>query len=65
MGAKPAPATAADKTKKHEILFRLKYKSHTPEARYIDPGQEQVTFEHLADADYLKLRKKRFIQPAE
>lgn len=54
---------AADKSKKHDICKRVKYRSKLPDERYINPGDEQVTFEHLADVDYLKLCKKGFIKP--
>lgn len=53
-----------DKTKLHDITKRIKYQSRLPGARYIDPGTEQVTFEHLSDTDYLLLRRKRIIKPA-
>lgn len=55
---------ASDKTKIHDILKRIKYRSKLEGQRYIDPGEEQVTFEHLDDAGYLKLVKKKFIKPA-
>lgn len=59
-----ATISPSDKIKKHDVLKRLKYQSGTPQARYIDPGAEQVPFDHLSDADYLLLRKKRVIAVA-
>ncbi len=55
---------AKNKEKKHDVLKRLKYRSKLPGERYIDPGQEQVTFDHLSDADYLLLLRKHIIRPA-
>jgi hypothetical protein len=49
------------KTLPHPVLKRIKYRSKLDGQRYIDPGQEEVTFEHLADEDYALLRKKNII----
>lgn len=57
-------ASASEKTNKHEVLKRLKYRSKLPGERYIDPGAELVTFEHLSDVAYLLLRRKKTIRPA-
>jgi len=42
----------------HVILKRVKYRSHLPDERYIDPGTgELVTFKHIADwRNYKALR---------
>lgn len=60
-----ATPKATEKIKKHDVNFRLKYKSGLPECRYIDPGEDQVTFEHLDDAGYLRLRRKGYISPVD
>lgn len=48
----------------HDVLVRIKYRSHLEGERYIDAGAEQVTFEHLSDADYQLLLMKKIISPA-
>lgn len=48
----------------HDVLKRIKYKSHTKDVRYINPGEEQVDFAHLSDADYQLLLKMNVIRPA-
>lgn len=54
-----------DKTKPHDIVkMTVKYRSHLDGERYIKPGEEQVTFEHLSDADYILMRRKNLIRPA-
>lgn len=55
---------ASNKEKKHEVCKRLKYRSHLDGVRYIDPYTEQVTFEHLDDADYLLLIRSKKIKLA-
>lgn len=54
---------ANEKTKPHNILKRIKYRSHLDGMRYINPGQEVVPFDHLSDRDYTMLRRKRIISP--
>ena len=57
---------AKQKALPHDILrMTVKYKSHTPDARYIVPGAEQVSFEHLSDDDYRLMIKKGLIAPAK
>lgn len=54
-----------DKTKPHDIVkMTIKYRSHLDGQRYIEPGAETVTFEHLSDADYVLMRRKNLIKPA-
>ena len=54
-----------DKTKPHDIVkMTVKYRSHLDGERYIKPGEEQVPFDHLSDADYILMRRKNFIRPA-
>jgi hypothetical protein len=50
----------------HVILRRVKYRSHLPDERYIDPGTgELVTFEHIADwRSYKALRDGNHIRLA-
>lgn len=53
-----------DKTKPHDIVkMTIKYRSHLEGQRYIEPGAETVTFEHLSDADYILMRRKNLIRP--
>jgi hypothetical protein len=47
----------------HEVLTRIKYRSHLDGERYIEAGAEQVTFEHVSDADYQLLLMKKIIKP--
>ncbi len=47
----------------HDVLARIKYRSHLDGERYIDPGTEQVTFEHLDDTGYQLLLMKNIIKP--
>jgi hypothetical protein len=47
----------------HEVLTRIKYRSHLPGERYIDPGAETPTFEHLDDTGYQLLLMKNIIRP--
>lgn len=66
MADKPA-AKAAQRPQDgpHEILSRVKYRSHLTGQRYIDPGVETPTFEHLADADYQLLLIMKIIRPVD
>jgi hypothetical protein len=53
-----------DKTKPHDIVkMTIKYRSKLDGERYIAPGAEQATFEHLSDADYILMRRKNLIRP--
>ena len=47
-----------EQSRPHVILRRVKYRSHLPGERYIDPGTgELVTFEHITDwRNYKALR---------
>ena len=56
---------ASKKAEKHDVCKRLKYRSHLDGMRYIEPYSEQVTFEHLEDADYLLLIRSKKIKLAE
>jgi hypothetical protein len=47
----------------HEILRRIKYRSHQEGERYIDAGAETPTFDHLSDSDYQLLVMKKIIRP--
>lgn len=47
----------------HEVLQRIKYRSHLSEQRYIDPGTETPTFEHLDDVGYQLLLTMKIIRP--
>lgn len=47
----------------HEVLRRIKYRSHLEGERYIDPGVETPPFDHLSDADYQLLLMKKIIRP--
>ncbi len=59
--------TTSNKSKKHDVLKRVKYASHFDKKKteYLDPGQKQVTLEHLSDTDYELLIRKRVYKLAE
>ena len=53
------------KSKPHEVLKRIKYRSGYADSRYIDPGEEVVTMEHLDDSGYALLVKLKYIAPVK
>jgi len=53
-----------NKKKKHDVLRRIKYRSRLKGERYINPGDEQITLDHLSDTDYLTGLKCKLYTPA-
>lgn len=49
------------KAQPHPVLRRIKYRSGLEGQRYIDPGTEEVPFDHLDDVGYQLLLKKKII----
>lgn len=52
-----------EKAQPHKVLKRIKYKSGTPDKRYVEPGETVPDFKHLDNAGYAALRKARRITP--